>query len=153
MRKLLASVMAAGCIAAVGAPAAGADPPTSSPSPNPNYVDTTSCPFPVSVTLTGNEIAKTFASGTTEITGHLVADYSANGKSISLNISGPGTVTVSKGSVLILGHGVGAGPLVTPNGLVLSYTAGQVDISTSPTLEGVLVHGTALLDICTAVAP
>jgi hypothetical protein len=31
-----------------------------------------------------------------------------------LNISGPSRVTVSNGSVMIIGHGVAAGPLVTP---------------------------------------
>lgn len=151
--RLVATIgmLAASALLAAGS-VAQADQPMAAPSPNPDYLDTTSCPFPVSVHFTGNETAKTFSSGTTTITGPLVADYSANGKSISLNISGPGTVTVSGGSVFILGHGVGAGPLVTPNGLVLSYTTGLVDISTSPTLEGVLVHGTDLLDICAALS-
>jgi len=156
-RKRMRLVTAIAMVVAAALLAAGsvaqADQPTIVPSPNPDYVDTTSCPFPVSIQFTGNETAKTFSSGTTIITGPLVADYSANGKNVSLNISGPGRVTVSGGSVFVLGHGVGAGPLVTPNGLVLSYTAGQVDISTSPILEGVLVHGTDLLDICAALAP
>jgi hypothetical protein len=62
-------------------------------------------------------------------------------------------VTVSGGSVFFVGHGAAIGPLVTPNGLVLSQVAGVVSISTSPTLEGVLVHGHVLLDICAALAP
>ena len=85
----------------------------------------TSCAFPVSVHFTVNrETAKTFTSGTTIITGPLFAEYSANGKSITLNESGPGKLTVSDGSVLFVGHGVGIGPLVTPDGLVLSYVTG-----------------------------
>src|SRR6516164_6531701 len=108
---LTAAPLAAGSVAQ-------ADQPTIAPSPTPDYVDTTSCPFPVAIHFTGNETAKTFSDGKTIITGPLVADYSANGNSVSLNISGPGTVTVSGGSVFVLGHGVGAGPLVTPNGVV-----------------------------------
>ena len=103
--------------------------------------------------MVNGQTAKTFAGGKTIITGPLVAEFSVNGKSITLNISGPGTVTVSNGSVFIVGRGVGAGPLVTPNGLVLAYAAGPVSVSTSPTLEGVLEHGTVLLNICAALAP
>jgi hypothetical protein len=154
MRKLLVLgvLMAAG--AAIAAPGAYARRPTFAPFPNTNYVDTTSCPFPVSVQFVVNdETAITFTNGTTIVKGRLFAKYSANGKSITLNISGPAKITASDGSLLILGHGVSAGPLVTPNGLVLSYVAGQVAISFTPTLEGVLLHGTDRLDICTALAP
>jgi hypothetical protein len=154
MRKLLVLgvLMAAG--AAIAAPSVSATQPTFAPSPNTNYTDTTSCPFPVSVQfIVNDETAITFTSGTTIVKGPLFAKYSANGKSITLNISGPGKITASNGSLLIIGHGVSAGPLVTPNGLVLSYVAGQVAISLTPTLEGVLLHGTDLLDICTALAP
>jgi hypothetical protein len=36
---------------------------------------------------------------------------------------------------------------------VLGYAAGQVSISTSRTLEGVLEHGTIKLNLCDALAP
>jgi hypothetical protein len=154
MRKLLVLLMAMTAGAAAAAPDVFADPPTVTPSPATDYVDMTSCAFPVSVHFTVNgETAKTFTSGTTIITGPLFAEYSANGKSITLNISGPGTVTVSNGSVLIILHGVGAGPLVTPNGVVLAYTAGPVSVVSTSPLEGVLEHGTVLLNICDALAP
>jgi hypothetical protein len=154
MRKLLVLLILMTAGAGAAAPDAFADPPTITPSPATDYVDTTSCAFPVSVHFTVNgETAKTFTSGTTITTGPLFAEYSANGKSITLNISGPGTVTVSNGSVLIILHGVGAGPLVTPNGVVLAYTAGPVSVVSTSPLEGVLEHGTVLLNICDALAP
>ena len=153
MRKVLIPIAAVMALSAVHAPLARADRPTISPAPQADYVDTTSCAFPVATHFAVNdEVAKAFTSGTTIITGPLFATYAANGKSVTLNISGPGTATVSGGSVLITGHGVAAGPLVTPNGLVLSYTAGVVAISTSPTLEGVLERGTVLMNICDALA-
>jgi hypothetical protein len=140
--------------AAFAAPVAQAAQPIITPAPAADFVDTTSCAFPVSVHFTVNrETAKTFTSGTTIITGPLFAEYSANGKSVTLNISGPGKLTISDGSVLFIGHGVGAGPLVTSNGSVLAYAAGVVAISTSPTLSGVLERGTVLLNICSALAP
>jgi hypothetical protein len=153
MRKLLVLLVAMAAGAAIAAPGVYADQPTITPAPQTNYVDTT-CGFPVSVDFVVNgETAKTFTSGTTIITGPLFAEYSANGKSVTLNVSGPGTVTVSNGSVLILARGVSFGPLLTPNGLVLSYVAGVVSAVTTPTLEGVLEHGTVLLNICAALAP
>ena len=134
-------------------PAAYAGQPTINPAPATDYVDTTSCAFPVSVQFTTNdETAKVFTNGNVLFTGPLVADYSANGKTVSLNISGPGSTTIYNGT-LIIGHGVSAGPLVTPNGVELAYVAGLVSISTSPTLQGVLEHGTVLLNICDALAP
>jgi hypothetical protein len=151
--KTTVAVILAAFWAALWAAVAVADPPTITPSPATDYVDTT-CGFPVSVHFAVNDqTAKTFTSGTTIITGPLFAELSTNSKSITLNISGPAKATVSDGSAFIVGHGVGFGPTVTPNGLVLMYTAGVVSISTSPTLEGVLEHGTVLLNICTALAP
>jgi hypothetical protein len=97
MRKLLVLgvLMAAG--AAIAAPSVSATQPTFAPSPNTNYTDTTSCPFPVSVQfIVNDETAITFTSGTTIVKGPLFAKYSANGKSITLNISGPGKIGASR---------------------------------------------------------
>jgi hypothetical protein len=154
-RKLLVLVVLMTAGIAVAAPGAYAGKPTKMPVVQMNFVDTTSCPFPVAAEVVVNkETAKTFSNGTIIITGRLVVTYSANGKSVTLNISGPGKGFVGpNGSLVIIGHGVGAGPLVTPNGIVLAYTAGIVRISTSPTLEGVLVHGTVRMNICSALAP
>lgn len=153
MRKLFVFLGLTMAAAAIAAPSIYADPPTITPSPTYDFTDTT-CGFPVKVHyVVSDQTAKTFTNGTTIITGPVFAEFSANGKSITLNISGPGRVTVSDGSVLIIAHGVGAGPLVTPNGLVLAYAAGVVSVSTTPPLEGVLDHGTVLLNICSALAP
>jgi hypothetical protein len=155
MRKLLVPLVLMMAGAAIAAPDVLADPPTITPAPSSDYTDTTSCAaFHVSVHFTVNgDTAKTFASGTTIITGPLFAEYSANGKSVTLNISGPGRLTVSNGSVLIILHGVGAGPLLTPTGIVLAYTAGPVSVVSTSPLEGVLEHGTVLPNICDALAP
>ena len=151
MRKLFLLMLVV-VVLAVAVPVARADQPIIAPAPATDYVDTTSCAFPVSVHFVVNdETAKIFTNGKVKITGPLVAEYSANGKTVSLNISGPGTTIV--GSTLVIGRGVGAGPLLTPNGIILAYTAGPVSISTSPTLVGVLQHGTVLLNICSALAP
>jgi hypothetical protein len=150
---LLITVLAVGATAVMAAPLAWADPPIITPTPNADYVDTTSCAYPVAIHFAVNdEVAKTFTDGTTIITGPLFATYSANGKSVTLNISGPGTATVSGDSVLITGHGVAAGPMVTANSSFLAYVAGVVSITTSPTLNGVLQHGTVRLNICDALA-
>jgi hypothetical protein len=150
--KLLALSLVAA--AAIAAPVARADRPIITPAPSADFVDTTSCAFPVTVHFTVNrETAKTFANGTTIITGPLFAQYSANGKSLTLDISGPGKLTISNGSALFIGHGVGAGPLVTPNGVILAYAAGRVTISTTPTLSATLLNGHVLLNICDALAP
>ena len=84
MRKLLMLLVLMATGAAIAAPGAYAGQPTFAPSPNTNYVDTTSCPFPVSVQFVVNdETAITFTSGTTIVKGPLFAKYSANGKSIT----------------------------------------------------------------------
>ena len=153
MRKLLLLVVLMTVGAAIAAPDVYADQPTFTPSPNTDFVDTT-CGFPITVHFVVNgETAKTFTSGTTIVTGPSFAQLTGpTGKSITLNNSGPAKITVSDGSVMIIGHGHGFGPLVTPNGLVLSYVAGVISISTSP-LEGVLLRGHVLLNLCAALAP
>jgi hypothetical protein len=146
MRRLLVGLMTLAVTGAVGAPIAQGDPPTVTPAPQTDFVDTSSCAFPVSVHFTINgETTKTFTNGTTIITGPLFAQFSANGKTVSLNVSGPVKLTASGA---FLARGVGAGPTLTPSGIVLAYSAGVVDAS-----SGVLEHGHILLNICAALAP
>jgi hypothetical protein len=124
-----------------------ATPPTIFPAPGNDFTDTTSCGFDVAVHYTTNgETAKIFSDGRISVTGPLAATFSANQKIVSLNISGPATIDGES----VIGHGVGAGPTLLPNGqTTLAYNAGTVDIS-GP--AGVIIHGHMLLDICAALA-
>jgi hypothetical protein len=134
--------------ALLSVPVAQATPPTIVPAPSLDLTDTTSCGFDVDVHFTTNdETAKIFSDGTIIVTGPLAATFSADdGKSVTLNIAGPVTIT----SESVTGHGVGAGPTLLPNGqTTLAYNAGTVDIS-GP--AGVIIHGHMLLDICAALA-
>jgi hypothetical protein len=128
-------------------PVAQATPPTIVPAPGFDFTDTTSCGFDVAIHYTTNgETAKIFSDGTIIVTGPLAASFSAHGKSVTLNIAGLVTIT----SESVLGHGVGAGPTLLPNGqTTLAYNAGTVDIS-GP--AAVIIHGHILLDICAALA-
>ena len=93
--------------ALLSVPVAQATPPTIVPAPGVDFTDTTSCGFDVDVHLTANgQTAKIFSDGTIIVTGPLAATFSANGKSVALNVSGPATITGES----VIGHGVGAGP-------------------------------------------
>lgn len=150
MRALLVTFL--GVIALLGSSIAQAAPPTITPAPASDFVDTT-CGFPVSVTFLANDqTAKTFSDGRTTVTGHLVAAFSANGKTITLNVSGPTTITPTDSSVTIVGHGVGAGPQSAPGGgITFAYAPGVVTIDPTTGIA-TLEHGAFLLDICAALA-
>ena len=150
MRKIFLAVLVTAFAVPSVAQAGG---PIIVPSPAADLVDTASCDFPVSVHFTANDqSAKVFSSGKVIVTGPLGAEFSANGKTVSLNISGPTTVTEAPdGSVTIIGRGTGAGPFQTSSGVTLAYAAGPVAVS--PTGDpAVMLHGTILLDICAALA-
>src|SRR5215471_13613766 len=104
---LLATVLVIG--------AAQATPPVFVPAPIPDFTFPDAiCGFPVQVHFTVNaETAKIFSDGTIIVTGPLVATYSANGKSVTLNISGPGIIHPSGTAT---GFGVQAGPGMLSNG-------------------------------------
>jgi hypothetical protein len=150
MKKLL--ILAVGLGAVLVVPVSQADQPVITPAPASDFVDTT-CGFPVSIHFTVNgETAKTFSSGKTILSGPLVAQFSANGKSVTLNVAGPVTIIPTDGSVIFIGRGVGAGPISTPTGVTLGYAAGTASIDTTTGIA-TLVHGHMLLDICAALAP
>src|SRR4051812_48250143 len=148
MRRCGAAVSVAAGLG--GVPVAQAEPPTRTPAPALDYVDPT-CGFPVSVHFTVNrETATTFSNGSVLITGPLKVEYSANGRTVALNISGPVSIRPLGDSVAIIANGVGAGPVTTASGVTLANLAGQVDASSGS--GGVLLHGTMRLDICQALA-
>jgi hypothetical protein len=140
--------------AGLAAPLALAGAPTKSPAPASDFTDTTTCGFPVDVHVTVNgQHAIAFEDGRVIVAGPLRAEFSANGKSVTLNISGPATITPTGGSVMIVGRGGGVGALLLPDGRVtLAYTAGVVTLDPSGG-PGVLDHGTIRLDICSSLAP
>jgi hypothetical protein len=141
------TLLLAAAAALLSIPVAQATPPAIVPAPGVDFTDTT-CGFAVHAHFTANgETAKIFSDGTIIVTGPLAATFSAdNGKSITLNVPGPATITGES----VIGHGVGAGPTLLPNGqTTLAYNAGTVDIS-GP--AGVIIHGHVLLDICAALA-
>jgi hypothetical protein len=114
------------------------------------------CGFPVSAHFVLNgETLKVFgALGTRAmVTGPLSAQLSANGKTVSLNVSGPSFITFNPdGSMTIVGRGVGFGPTQTANGVTLAYNAGVVSIDPA-TGVATIEHGTTLFDACMALAP
>jgi hypothetical protein len=150
MRALAVTIL--GVVALLTASIAQAAPPTITPAPGTNFVDTTTCGFPVAVTYVVNgQAAKAFTDGRTIVSGPLAAQFAANGKSVTLNISGPATITATGSSVTIVGHGLGAGPASTANRVTLAYMTGQVSIDPD-TGVATLEHGHFLLDIWAALA-
>ena len=131
--------------------AAQATPPVIAPAPFLDFTDETTCGFPLEVHFTVNgQLAKTFSDGTVRVTGPVKATYTANGKSVSLNIAGPAEISPTG---TVTARGVGAGPTVLPNGeLTFGYLAGLVDPDIT-TGTVVLLHGHLVLDICAALAP
>jgi hypothetical protein len=143
--KLVLPVVAAAAAFLASSAAAGA--PQFIPLPGTDFTDTTSCAFPVAITYTTNDARGIFFdNGDVIVNGAIKATFAANGKSVSLNISGPAII---RGDT-VTGLGVGAGPTYLPDGSVtLGYNAGSVDVS-GP--AAVIVHGHMLLDICAALA-
>ena len=150
-RMRVATVVAAGAVVVV--PLAVAQPPVITPAPQPDFVDSTTCGVPVAVHfITNRETVKEFSSGKVLITGALAVEFSANGKTVAVNISGPIHVTLNGNSVTIAGRGVGAGPVLLPDGSVtIGYTAGPTSIDPN-TGVATLQHGRFLLDVCAALA-
>ena len=134
-------------VAMVAVAAAQAAPPTRVPITVTDFTDNT-CSFTVDVHVTtSGEKGTFFSDGTILVTGPLKATFSANGKSVSLNVSGPTKISPSG---TIIGHGVGIGPLELPGGAVtFAYTAGVADITTQP---ATLLYCHVLLDLCVALA-
>ena len=130
---------------------AQATPPVIEPAPFADFTDETTCGFPLEVHFTVNgQTAKIFSDGTIRVTGPVKATYTANGKSLSLNIAGPAQISPT-GVVTV--RGVGAGPTVLPNGdLTFGYLTGVGEIDFTNGVV-VLLQGHLLLDICAALAP
>jgi len=142
---VLAVVLAAAAVtsAAIAAPPAFQPPPPTPPVP---FTDTT-CGFGVTVTFPiFGQTAKSFSDGTTIVTGPLAVEFSAKGKSVTFHIAGPVFITADG---TVIGRGVGAGPVLTPDGTILAIAAGPALVTASGI--AVLQHGTILLNVCEAL--
>jgi hypothetical protein len=139
--------------AAVAAPVARADPPQVFPLTAFDFVDTT-CGFDVSVHIVLNgEVLRLFSNGNALITGPLSSESSANGKTVSANISGPLIVrTNPDGSLTVFGAGTSFFRVQTATGLTLAVVAGVISIDFE-TGVATLEHATVLIDLCAALAP
>jgi hypothetical protein len=139
-------------VAAIAVPVARADQPGRFGLTSFDTVDTTSCAFPVAVHITSQGETLTVFSNRSLITGPIFAEFSANGKSVSINTSGPGFFTSNPdGSVTIVARGVSSGPLQTGNGVTIGYWAGVATIDPATGIA-TLEDGTLLLDICAALS-
>lgn len=149
MRRVFALLVV---VAAVVVPTAQAGKPIITPVQAGDFVFTT-CGFDIAVHVTVNDATvKTFSDGRVLVTGPVAAQFSANGKSVTLNVSGPTTITpAADGSVTIIGRGLGIGPVFTANGVTLAYSAGPVSIDPNGG-PGTILHGHILLDVCAALA-
>jgi hypothetical protein len=151
MRKFMLLMLVA--VAGIAAPAAQADPPTTTPLTSIDNIDTT-CGYPIAVHFVLNgETLKTFSSGDMFITGPLSVVLSANGKTVSMNISGPVQIRINPdGTFTFRGEGTNGGDLQTQNGLIVAFWAGPYTLSPTTGFP-VLEHGTVLQDTCAALAP
>jgi hypothetical protein len=146
-RFLLLTVATVAAVALVATTSASAGGPVFVPLPSGSFTDST-CGFTVTAQFSAGETLKQFSNGTVIVTGPLTGVWSANGKSVTVNVPGP-FIAISGHTAY--GNGVGAGDVLLPDGEVtIAYSAGMTDLS-GPV--GVLVHGTVLLDICAALAP
>ena len=123
MRRILPIVAFVFMCAAATAQPALADPPVREPAPAFDYVDTTSCAFPVSVDFTFDRGKITiFSNGDAIITGALKATLTntVTGKSIDVNIPGPVKFTANAdGSFTLMATGRFLGPL---NGILTLFS-------------------------------
>jgi hypothetical protein len=165
MKRLLTTAAVLGTLlgALALAPPASADPPVRSPgsSSEPFTLDAAICGFPVDVTVVANkEVATTFSSGLTIITGQLVVELSGNGKTITEQISGPGALTTdASGTTTFRTSGVGLwwfspGQLGPGTPGLLLLTRGPMTIVFDPNGEPLRFDRTSAsaIDLCAVLA-
>lgn len=145
MRRSLLLLMV--LAAALAVPTAHASPPTFIPQPSTSFTDPT-CGFDTTVAVSAGETLRLFSNGNLLVTGPLTVTFSANGKSVTVNASGP---LIATSGHSFFGQGITVGPIQLPDGqLTIASVAGTEDDSNFP---AVLVHGKVLLDVCAALAP
>ena len=155
MRQVLRPALVLGLLALVTAPSALADKPLREFLPaTPVSLDAAVCGFPVEISFESKEFITSVSSGRQIITGRLTAEVTGNGKTVSLNASGPGFITGSEieltGTSLLFANpgDFGAGH---PGALLL--VSGPVTISPGPNGEPQFDFTSArTVDLCTVLA-
>jgi hypothetical protein len=155
MRRVLCAAVVLGVLALATAPTALADKPVREFLPGtPVMLDAAVCGFPVEISFASNEFITTFSSGKQIVTGRLTAQVTGNGKTITVNASGPGFITTE--GALLTGKSIlfaNPGDLFPghPGGLLLA--SGPVTITTDENGQ-VLVDFTSArtVDLCPVLA-
>ena len=87
-------------------------------------LDAAVCGFPVEISFDSNEFITTFSSGRQLITGRFTAQLTGNGKTITVNASGPAVVTAEgatlRGASILTANPGDLGP-GHPGGLLLAH--------------------------------
>jgi hypothetical protein len=138
-------------------PTAAAERPGREPAPFPDFTGQFCKDFQVSIHATQNkEVATFFSSGAALVTGVLKVEVTnlSTGKTLALNISGPGTFSpdgttvAARGTWLLFGE---AGQLPGPDPGMLLAT-GSISLVTGPAgITSVSIRGTTE-DVCAALA-
>ena len=138
-KSLIAAAVAVLAVPLTFVPTAAADKPSKEPVPNEDATGQFCADFPVLVHATTNrEFAYVFSSGATLITGTLKVEVTnlETGKTIALNVSGPGrisadgTTLTAVGTWIFFGEASTFGPGSPPE---LSINSGRVVISLADT--------------------
>lgn len=155
-RAILCGVVALAA-AALLAPSAAADPPTKEPLPDLNATGQFCKDFQVEIRTTANkEVIHLFSSGVGLITGALKVEVTnlTTGKTLALNIPGPGKLSADGGTItgggpwLLFGE---AGQLPGPDPGML-FTHGHITLELGPAgIASITVRGT-VEDVCAALA-
>lgn len=160
MRLLPATI---GALALLLVPTALADPPSRDPLPPPpgtSFTISGICSFDVQVTFDVNkEYLHTFTNGAQVITGALFATVTnlSNGKSTSLNISGPGFSSVTSnqltfsGTSLIIVNPGGLGP-GAPGAMLLTHGPATATFDNTGAIVALDLTSASTTDLCATLS-
>ena len=158
IKRMVLRTLLAALTAVLLVPTAAAEPPSREPAPFPGFTGQFCTDFQVRIEATQNrEVATVFSSGAVLVTGVLKVEVTnlSTGKTLALNISGPGTFNADgvtafgRGTWLLFGE---AGQLPGPDPGMLLAT-GAISLVSGPAgLTSVTVKGT-VQDVCGMLAP
>ena len=155
-KRLMLVVAALAGVAAMIIPTAAADPPIRFPLPSSDFTGAYCADFDVTIHITANkEVATVFSNGAAIVTGTFKVELTGNGKTISVNASGPvffssdGTTAVLRGNSLVFGEAGDLGPGSPPT---LQLVSGVVTLTAADgSITGVTRTGETR-DLCAILA-